>query len=68
VTPPVHIDAKDVAEHLGRQKFFFEAAERTSVARCRDRLALPETGGDVLFIEASAMDGGAGVDAHRTAR
>lgn len=51
------VDAKDVREYLGRQKFFFEAAERTSVPGVSTGLAVTGTGGDVLFIEATRMDG-----------
>jgi ATP-dependent Lon protease len=52
---PVVIDAGDLREYLGRQKFFFEAAERTSVPGVATGLAVTGTGGDVLFIEATAM-------------
>ena len=56
VEPPVAIDADDVREHLGRQKFFFEAAERTAVPGVATGLAVTGVGGDVLFIEASRED------------
>ena len=52
----VKVDSKDVREYLGRQKFFFEAAERTSVPGVSTGLAVTGTGGDVLFIEATRMD------------
>ena len=55
-TPPVTVDAADVREYLGRQKFFFEAAERTSVPGVATGLAVTGTGGDVLFIEATRME------------
>src|SRR6266540_1874291 len=57
--PPsvVTVDAGDVREYLGRQKFFFEAAERTSVPGVATGLAVTGTGGDVLFVEATRMDG-----------
>ncbi|MGH2724139.1 MAG: endopeptidase La [Actinomycetota bacterium] len=61
VTPPVTVDADDVRSYLGRQKFFFEAAERTSVPGVATGLAVTGTGGDVLFIEATAMDGEPGL-------
>ncbi len=61
VTTPVRIDGVDVRDYLGRQRFFFEAAERTSVPGVATGLAVTGTGGDVLFIEASAMDGEAGL-------
>ena len=57
VTPPLTVDASDVREYLGRQKFFFEAAERTSVPGVATGLAVTGTGGDVLFIEATRMQG-----------
>ncbi len=53
---PVTIDAGDVREYLGRQKFFFEAAERTAVPGVATGLAVTGVGGDVLFIEASRED------------
>jgi ATP-dependent Lon protease len=55
---PITIDAGDVREFLGRQKFFFEAAERTAVAGVATGLAVTGIGGDVLFIEASREHGG----------
>jgi ATP-dependent Lon protease len=55
---PVTIDADDVREYLGRQKFFFEAAERTAVPGVATGLAVTGVGGDVLFIEASREDDG----------
>ena len=54
---PVRIGPDDVTGYLGRQKFFAEAAERTSVPGVATGLAVTGTGGDVLFIEASASDG-----------
>jgi ATP-dependent Lon protease len=56
-TAPVAIDEPEVREHLGRQKFFFEAADRTSVPGVATGLAVTGTGGDVLFIEATRMEG-----------
>jgi ATP-dependent Lon protease len=55
---PVTIDAGDVARFLGRQRFFFEAAERTAVPGVATGLAVTGIGGDVLFIEANREDGG----------
>ena len=40
---------------LGRPKFFAEAADRTSVPGVATGLAVTGTGGDVLFIEATAL-------------
>ena len=53
VTPPVRVDATDLRAYLGRQRFFFEAAERTAVPGVATGLAVTGTGGDVLFIEAT---------------
>jgi ATP-dependent Lon protease len=55
-TPPVHVDESDLRAYLGRQKFFFEAAERTAVPGVATGLAVTGTGGDVLFIEATRED------------
>ncbi len=54
----ITIDADDVREFLGRQKFFFEAAERTAVPGVATGLAVTGVGGDVLFIEASREEAG----------
>jgi len=64
VEAPVSVDGDDVREYLGRQRFFFEAAERTSVPGVATGLAVTGTGGDVLFIEATRMDDGTG-NGHR---
>jgi len=58
---PLRIDAPDVREYLGRQKFWFEAAERTSIPGVATGLAVTGVGGDVLFIEATAVDGEPGL-------
>jgi ATP-dependent Lon protease len=54
---PVAIEVDTVRDALGRQKFFQEAAERTAVPGVATGLAYTPTGGDVLFIEATAMRG-----------
>jgi len=59
-TAPVDVDADRVRELLGRPRFFFEAAERTSVPGVATGLAVTGTGGDVLFIEATRLDGAEG--------
>ena len=56
-TPPVEVDVDAVRDALGRQKFFREAAERTAVPGVATGLAVNMTGGDVLFVEATAMPG-----------
>src|SRR5207253_6204686 len=50
---PVRIEPTDLRDYLGRQKFFFEAAERTSVPGVATGLAVTGFGGDVLFVEAT---------------
>ncbi len=61
VTAPVVVDALDVRSWLGRPRFFFEAADRTSVPGVATGLAVTGTGGDVLFVEATVMDGTEGL-------
>src|SRR5882757_707153 len=56
-TPPVAIDVDDVQPALGRAKFHAETAERTGVPGVATGLAVTGVGGDVLFIEATTMDG-----------
>jgi ATP-dependent Lon protease len=58
VEPPVTIDVPSVRDALGRQKFYREAAERTAVPGVSTGLAVNATGGDVLFVEATALKGG----------
>jgi ATP-dependent Lon protease len=58
VEAPVEVDTDIVRDALGRQRFFQEAAERTAVPGVATGLAVTGTGGDVLFVEATAMDGG----------
>jgi len=58
--PPIAIDEDDVRTYLGRQKFFFEAADRTAVPGVATGLAVTGMGGDVLFIEATALPSGEG--------
>ena len=54
---PVRVDASDIRPYLGRPRFFFEAAERTSVPGVATGLAVTGAGGDVLFVEATREDG-----------
>ena len=54
---PVGVDIDAVRDALGRQKFFREAAERTAVPGVATGLAVNVTGGDVLFVEATAAPG-----------
>src|SRR5919197_1115011 len=50
---PVVVDAGDVRGYLGRQRFFFEAAERTSVPGVATGLAVTGQLGDVMKESAS---------------
>jgi ATP-dependent Lon protease len=58
VADPVDVDEDDVVEYLGRPKVWKdEAKDRTDVAGVATGLAVTGAGGDVLFIEATAMEG-----------
>ena len=59
--PPISVGAEDLREYLGRPRFTPETAERTAVPGVATGLAVTGTGGDVLFIEATAMDGKPGL-------
>jgi len=54
---PVEIDLDSIRDALGRQRFFQESAARTAVPGVATGLAVTGTGGDVLFVEATAMRG-----------
>ncbi|MCJ7512344.1 MAG: endopeptidase La [Anaerolineales bacterium] len=56
----VTVDANQLAAHLGKPRFFGteELAERTSLPGVAAGLAWTPAGGDVLFVEATAMPGG----------
>ena len=60
-TPPLTIGEDDVRDLLGRARFHFEAAERTETPGVATGLAVTGHGGDVLFVEATAMDGEKGL-------
>jgi ATP-dependent Lon protease len=64
IEPPVEIDLETVRDALGRQRFFQESAIRTAVPGVATGLSVTGTGGEVLFIEATAMrrDGSGGND------
>jgi ATP-dependent Lon protease len=53
----VAVDEGNLRDFLGRPRFLPESAERTAVPGVATGLAVTGTGGDVLFIEATAMDG-----------
>jgi ATP-dependent Lon protease len=55
---PVTIDLETVRDALGRQKFFQESAARTATPGVATGLAVTGAGGDVLFVEATAMKAG----------
>jgi ATP-dependent Lon protease len=55
---PVKIDLEVVRDALGRQKFFQESAARTATPGVATGLAVTGAGGDVLFVEATAMKSG----------
>jgi ATP-dependent Lon protease len=54
----VEIDLEAVRDALGRQKFFQESAARTATPGVATGLAVTGAGGDVLFVEATAMKSG----------
>jgi ATP-dependent Lon protease len=60
-TAPIVLDIEAVREALGRQKVFQESVERTAIPGVSTGLAVTGTGGDILFIEATAMDGDKGL-------
>ena len=57
----VVIDEPDLIGYLGRPRFLPESAERTAVPGVATGLAVTGLGGDVLYIEAGANDGEAGL-------
>jgi ATP-dependent Lon protease len=58
---PVAIELDEVRDALGRQKHFQESAIRTAVPGVATGLAVTGTGGDVLFVEATGMQGKSGL-------
>ena len=60
---PVHITAKTIADFLGKPDYYFteEVEERTSLPGVATGLAYTPVGGDVLFVEATAMPGNRGL-------
>ena len=61
VQAPVRIDLDALRDALGRQRHFQESAIRTAVPGVATGLAVTGTGGDVLFVEATAMHGKPGL-------
>jgi ATP-dependent Lon protease len=60
-TAPVTIDPEAIRDALGRQRHFQESAIRTAVPGVATGLAVTGAGGDVLFVEATAMQGKPGL-------
>jgi ATP-dependent Lon protease len=58
---PVTLELEAVREALGRQRHFQESAIRTAVPGVATGLAVTGAGGDVLFVEATAMAGKPGL-------
>ncbi|MGA2929249.1 MAG: endopeptidase La, partial [Solirubrobacteraceae bacterium] len=58
---PVVIELDEVRDALGRQRHFQESAIRTAVPGVATGLAVTGAGGDVLFVEATAMHGKPGL-------
>ena len=54
---PITVDQPDLRTHLGRPRFYAEIADRTAVPGVATGLAVTGAGGDVLFVEATAMAG-----------
>ncbi len=61
VQAPVSIDLEVIRDALGRQRHFQESAIRTAVPGVATGLAVTGAGGDVLFVEATAMRGKPGL-------
>ncbi|MEU8007577.1 endopeptidase La [Catellatospora sp. NPDC049111] len=57
----VQVDNGNLKEFLGRPRFTPESAERTATPGVATGLAVTGAGGDVLFIEATSMDGEPGL-------
>jgi ATP-dependent Lon protease len=55
-TGPIEVDQPQLKELLGRPRFTPETAERTAVPGVATGLAVTGLGGDVLFIEANAVE------------
>jgi ATP-dependent Lon protease len=58
---PVVVDVDGVRPLIGRRRFTDEVEERTSVPGVATGLAVTGLGGDVLFVEATAMSGEPGL-------
>src|SRR5205085_9610379 len=58
---PLSVTASSLRDYLGRPRFVPESAERTAVPGVATGLAVTGAGGDVLFVEATAMQGKPGL-------
>jgi ATP-dependent Lon protease len=59
---PIVVDEPEVRDYLGKPRVWKdEASDRTDIPGVATGLAVTGTGGDVLFIEATAMDGEPGL-------
>jgi ATP-dependent Lon protease len=58
---PLQVTAAELRSYLGRPRFSPETAERTAVPGVATGLAVTGAGGDVLFIEVTAVDGEPGL-------
>jgi len=58
---PVVVDVDDLRDLLGRRRFDDDHADRTGVPGVATGLAVTGAGGDVLYVETTAMDGDAGL-------
>jgi ATP-dependent Lon protease len=56
-SPPVRVDETDVRSYLGRPRFLSEDLGRPTTPGVATGLAVTGAGGDVLSVEAAAMDG-----------
>jgi ATP-dependent Lon protease len=61
LSTPVSVGRSELVRYLGRPRFTSETAERTAVPGVATGLAVTGAGGDVLFVEASVMEGEPGL-------
>jgi len=55
--PPIQITAEKVSEYLGSPRFFAEVVERIDRPGIATGLAWTPSGGDIIFVEATMMQG-----------
>ena len=60
-TALTRVDVDDLRKYLGSSRFFSELAERITTPGIATGLAWTPAGGDILFVEASRMDGKKGL-------